>query len=187
MKYKIKTILLVLLIFWSTSVLVVNGLPEGKGVQKINPHVHGEAWPYGPRYSRGYYYVPWAPEEFSGTIKVGTWLTIGLGWWPGFPVHEDFVDDAIEFLIADGTASVDWLNFNGEFIDLEQCWRVDYIIVEPWIDEYGNPVPEFYYIYFPFRYYIPPQAKGTYEISISFFGSEIFEGYIEWAPASAFK
>jgi hypothetical protein len=150
-------------------------LPNGNGVQKINEHIHSNE-PY--FFTRGYYYVPWVPEVFSGQIKVGAWLTIGFGW--GDIVHESELEQRIAAEIAFLEAWELTLFFDGEEIDITDCWRFDDIIYEDW----GDGII-FYYI--PFRYYIAPRAVGHYDIVFVIDNPHpipdvIFEGFVEWVP-----
>ncbi len=149
--------------------------PNGHGIQKINANIHSNE-PF--LFTRGYYYVPWVPELFSGQIKVGTWLTIGFGW--ADIVHESELEQRI---VAEIIFLEAWdleFFFNGEEINMADCWRFDEIICEDW----GDGII-FYYIIF--RYYIPPQAVGHYDIAFGWdnpdpIPDEIFEGDIEWVP-----
>lgn len=165
-------------------------LPNGNGIQKINEHIH-ETQDTSLYFARGYYYSPVAPDEFSGQIKVGTWLTIGFGWTSGSPIPEYGVPEEIleETIAAEIEMIKTWplgLTFGGEEIDIADCWRFDDVVIlslEEMYPEDPNAVG-LYHFYIPFRYYIPPRNPGHYEIISTFAGSPWSIGYVEWVPAN---
>jgi hypothetical protein len=74
------------------------------------------------------------------------------------------------------------LIFDGEEINIEDCWRFDDVVVIP--QEDLNPedpnAPGYYYYYIPFRYYIPPRDPGHYDIIGTLAGVPLYVGYVEW-------
>lgn len=154
-------------------------LPMGNGAQNLNPNTHDDYW------ARGYYYSLILPDVFSGQIKVGTWLTIGFGWYQIY-IPEDVLDEVIA---ADIEMLKSWplgLTFDGEEIPIEDCWRFDDVIVIP-MEELAPEDPEApgtYFFEIRFRYYIPPRAVGHYEIISTWFGFPWSIGYVEWVPAN---
>ena len=159
-------------------------LPNGNGIQKINEHIH-ETQDTSLYFARGYYYSPVAPDEFSGQIKVGTWLTIGFGWAIFYVPEEDLE----EMIAAEIELIKTWplgLTFGGEEIDINDCWRFDDVVIRP-MEEIEPEDPDavgLFYFYIPFRYYIPPRKPGHYEIISTFAGSPWSIGYVEWVPAN---
>jgi hypothetical protein len=154
-------------------------LPKGNGIQKINEHIHWDDPPL--FFVRGYYYAGLWPEEFSGKIKVGTWLTIGFGW--GNDVPEEYLEEAIANDIY--FLTVIWplffhFYFDGEEIDIVDCWHLENIRIE----DNGDGT---YWYYIPFRYYVPPRAVGHYDIVFVWddpdpYPDWVWAGYIEWVP-----
>ena len=144
-------------------------LPNGNGIQNINEHIHIDEPTF---FTRGYYYNPWYPELSSGQIKVGTWLTIGFG--SAGVAHEDVLEQAIADHIAWIQSQPLSLTFDGEEINIVDCWRFDDVIITPLGDG-------MFLYYIPFRYYIPPRAVGHYDIVLEFMGMTL-TGYVEWVP-----
>ncbi|MFX0152243.1 MAG: hypothetical protein ACFFAJ_15760 [Candidatus Hodarchaeota archaeon] len=179
-KTKIIYSIICIVLIWSCGSIfsVDSSLPQGNGVQKINPHIHEDlSIPPYPPYARGYYYVPLLPDLFSGTIPTGTWLTIGFGWGYKYVFPED-IDARKAELVSTAEEFEIYLSFDGINIDKSDCWRYDDIVIREMED-----LPGTFLVYLPFRYYLPPQSIGYYPIIITY-GDLTFSGWVEWVPVS---
>jgi hypothetical protein len=154
-------------------------LPTGKGVQKIVASQTNDDLERGTAVS-----IPLFPAERDEvTVKMGTWVTLRFsvqdnrpGTCPMAPTTEfndEILDGAIQFVEDEDLA----IAFDGQDIDVASHFRSEglELIYVPQSDECVSRLP--------WRYYVNPQAKGSYEFTNDFRGFS-FSRLISWSPKS---
>ncbi len=130
-----------------------------------------------PRLVKGHYYAAFYPHfNEPHYIKTGTWLTIGFGLTATgetAEIAEQTLRYYVDSFILGGT-------FNGE-----ELKRLDSGYLWKNLDVHYDEANEKWVSHVPYRYYVLPQAAGTYEIYWSgyfTFVNILYEttGYVTW-------
>jgi hypothetical protein len=128
-------------------------------------------------HSRGHYYAPPFPDyNAPHVIKTGTWVTIGFTLLADGNTPEE-AEELLHFIV-DNSWTVMTINDNPiPFAHTYFRWYTFFIEFDPVTDTYTA--------YVRYRYYLPPQSPGDYEIYWQFYyplNGQIFEatGTITW-------
>jgi hypothetical protein len=158
-------------------------LPNGNGLQKINDNQTNEGLERGVGVS-----IPLFSNE-TVTVKTGTWVTLRFGLLDmlieGSECPEEVSEEQVNFILDDVANYVAEnevsIFFDGEQIDLIPYFRTEGISTVFGTNSEGN-TGCFYRI--PWRYYVNPQAKGSYEFKFVIQGIE-YTRMIAWKPGKS--
>jgi len=191
----ISLVLMIIVFSWMTISTLQASVPNGSGVQRYNEAIEPDneyVWVIHPiRMVSGHLYCPIFPYILGDHfIPVGTWVTFGIGFGWAFNTSEE----AQEMLDTLWPVEVDvirwdlWID-NNQILSIEDS-LIPYLQEEieelRYIDDPNHPNYEKYMAVFQFRYYLPPQSRGTHIISVTeYWKGEInleATGEITWTP-----